>query len=214
MKPLQIIAFIVIAVLDLYMVINDLPRVWTKPLLMLSLVVFSLFQLRQKSKDHLLFLTAQCFALFGDISLLGNGSLSFILGLGSFLIMQLLYAFVFFKQKAIGVHKRRLAIGLIIVIGLVFFKILLPYTGHLMLPVILYNISILGMVIMALLRWKVSGYWLVVIGAILFLISDATLGYAKFVGPILHSGFIIMFTYSAAQLCIVHGYLKPLNTEK
>lgn len=211
MKAFQIIIFIVIAVLDLYMVVNDLPRIWTKPLLMLSLLVFSLIQLREKAKAHLVFLIAQCFALLGDISLLGNGSLSFMLGLGSFLIMQLLYAFVFFKQRAIGVHKQRLAIGLILAVGIVFFKILIPHTGDLLLPVILYNVSILGMVIMAVLRWKVSGYWLVIVGAILFLISDATLGYAKFVGPILHSGFIIMFTYSAAQLCIVHGYLKPMK---
>lgn len=213
MKPFQIICFIAIAAADLYMVVNHLPRYWTKPLIMLSLFVFSVFQLKGKLKEHILFLIAQCFAFLGDVFLLGSGSQYFILGLSSFLIMQLLYTYVFYRQKGIGVYKHRFSIGLIILVACVFFAILLPHTAELKVPVIFYNLSIIGMTIIAVLRWKVKGYYFVVIGALLFLISDATLGYAKFVAPIEYSGFIVMLTYCAAQLCIAHGYLGPYTSE-
>lgn len=210
MKRIHIVIFIVIAALDLYMVVNNLPRYWTKPLLMLSLILWSTIQLKGKVRDHKVFLVAQCFAFLGDVFLLGDGNTFFILGLGSFLVMQFLYAYVFYRQKGIGFHKHRLPVGLIMVVGFLFLAMLLPHTGQLKIPVIVYNLSIMGMVIFAILRWKVKGYYLVVIGAVLFLISDATLGYAKFVDQVSYSGFIVMLTYSAAQLCIVNGYLKAL----
>lgn len=214
MKPFQIICFIAIAAADLYMVVNHLPRYWTKPLIMLSLFVFSVIQLKGKLKEHILFLIAQCFAFFGDVFLLGSGSQYFIFGLASFLMTHILYAYVFYQQKGIGVHKHRFSIGLIILISCLFLANLLPYTAELMVPVIFYNLSIVGMAIFAVLRWKVKGYYFVVFGALLFMISDATLGYSKFVDRLSYSGFIVMLTYCFAQLFIAHGYLSPYVSEK
>jgi uncharacterized membrane protein YhhN len=48
---------------------------------------------------------ALIFALLGDIFLLQEAENYFLLGLGSFFIMQLLYAYVFAKQIRIGALK-------------------------------------------------------------------------------------------------------------
>ena len=80
-----------------------------------------------------------------------------------------------------------------------------------LLPVFFYMLVILTMATSAYLRrdnvGKVS-YNFVLIGAILFLISDSLLAVNKFYTPLAYSNISIMFTYAFAQLFIVFGLLK------
>jgi len=208
MKNWQIILFSIISVADLTVIVLDMPRFITKPLILLSLFIFCFIQLRQQNKKHFLLLAALFFAFLGDVFLLGSGDVFFMLGLCSFLIMQITYCYIFFTQKMIGIQNRKWP-----VIGLVFILILflirfVPHTGTLMIPVTVYSISIVFMSIFAILRWKVRGYWWVVIGALSFMISDAVLGVNKFAISIPYGGLIVMSTYCFAQGCIVHGLLQ------
>jgi len=207
MKKWQLILFVIISLADLTMIAFDLPRQLTKPLILSSLFIFSLIQLGARWKEFTLLLIALWFAFLGDVFLLGHGEQFFMLGLGSFLIMQLTYCYLFFKQKMIGVHQRKWPVLVLLLILILFMILFIPQTGALKVPVSIYSISIVFMAILAILRWKARGYWWVVIGAIFFMISDGVLGVNKFASAVPYAGLIVMATYCMAQGCIVHGLL-------
>jgi len=78
-------------------------------------------------------------------------------------------------------------------------------------PVILYMVIILLMLLSALNRYgKVNGlsYILVVIGAMLFVISDSLIAITKFHMNINFGGIVIMITYVAGQYLIALGCLR------
>ncbi len=61
-----------------------------------------------------------------------------------------------------------------------------------------------------------AGKWMMV-GALLFVISDSTLAINKFYKPFEMAGVLIMLTYGLAQLFIVEGagrYIISVNKEK
>ena len=80
-----------------------------------------------------------------------------------------------------------------------------------LIPVLFYMLTILTMSTAAYLRkgsvHKIS-YNLVLLGAVLFMVSDSILALNKFYKPLAFSHVSIMFTYAIAQLCIVLGMLK------
>jgi uncharacterized membrane protein YhhN len=93
-------------------------------------------------------------------------------------------------------------------IGLVSF--LYGDLAEMKLPVIIYAIVILTMLSGAINRSeKVNqhSYWLVLAGAILFVISDSAIAVNKFSLPFESSGIVIMSTYILAQYLIVTGYI-------
>lgn len=208
MKIWQIIIFLLLLAADLYAVHNGNPsRVFTKPLLLICLILFFVINLKGKIKDNLLMLTGMGFALLGDIFLLGGSNTHFMLGLSSFLIMQIIYSMVFFREKAIGVHQRRWQVFPVFIVTMLFLGYILPHAGILSIAVIVYALSIMMMLIFAILRWKVSGYWWIVAGACAFMFSDSLLSINKFDGPVSNAGIGVMLSYGLAQLMICHGYL-------
>ena len=71
-------------------------RYITKPLILLSLIGYFLYSTQTvRHKVRWIFLAALVFAFAGDCFLIGEGY--FILGLGSFLIMQILYTVSFLE---------------------------------------------------------------------------------------------------------------------
>ena len=208
MKNWQIAVFILILGADIFMIINGMSRTITKPLILLSLIIFTLSTLGGSWKDHFLFLLGMIFAWLGDVLLLGDGNLFFILGLASFLTMQLIYSYVFFRQKAIGIHNRMKQFFAVIALSILFILFLLPKVEtEMQVPVIVYFLSIVLMTVLAILRWKVKGYYFVLVGALLFMFSDGLLGLNKFGDPIKYAGIGVMLSYGLAQLFICHGYL-------
>lgn len=82
-------------------------------------------------------------------------------------------------------------------------------------PVIIYTVIILIMLSGAINRMEKvnkSSFYLVLTGAILFVISDSAIAVNKFSFAFAYSSIIIMSTYAAAQLLIVLGYVKQLRT--
>jgi uncharacterized membrane protein YhhN len=134
------------------------------------------------------------------------------LGLGSFLICQILYAMVFFKfgsQPLVGPVSR---IGSLLVsiylLLLTFF--LFPFLGELFIPVLIYSLAISTMLVLAIgLEGKIDGRIAVLIigGAAFFVISDSLLATDKFVEPFPLSRLMVMSTYLLAQYGIVFGVL-------
>ena len=185
----------------------------TKPLLLISLIIFFLKehnQLDEKTKN--LTLAALFFSLLGDILLMFTNQSSnfFIGGLLAFLMAHIMYILVFLKKKSTRKNTSFLMLFLLIY-GLGIFYFLKDGLGELLVPVIIYMLVILTMVITAFSRLtcvsKMS-YNLVFLGAIFFVTSDSLLALNKFYEPFETAGIFIMLTYAIAQYFIVLGLKK------
>jgi len=180
-------------------------RVIIKPLLLISLMV--LYFVSTKKFDWL-FLMALFFAFLGDTFLLSDDF--FLIGLGSFLIMQLLYAYCFFRHRGqMAAHK---LLGILIVAamtGLMLYTIIPDLGGEFKVPVIVYSASLDLMAVSAIARRHHSdGYTWILFGVFFFLISDSLLGLGKFGGANELARLLVMPTYIIAQYLIVKGYLR------
>jgi uncharacterized membrane protein YhhN len=203
-KHLQLL-YIIIATADILSLLFYEPlRVITKPLLMVSLIgYYFLFAVHFK----ILFLLALFFALLGDIFLLGNGLNYFLMGLGSFLIMQVLYACVFYENRS-QISAQDLIGGVILaLIGIILIYILWPnLSSTFKIPVSIYSLAILVMAFFAVRRKKSNATYLpVLVGALFFVSSDALLAINEFTEILNHAGLWVMITYILAQFFIVTG---------
>jgi len=211
-------AFVFTFILVLELICNQLENLsqWhyvTKPLIVISLIVFFLRQSRSLHKTirNFTFL-ALIFSLAGDILLMfdNQNPKFFMLGLIAFLMAHVMYIIVYLKHR----NKSRQSLPLIVILLLYasgLFYLLKVGLGAMLMPVVVYMVVILTMATTAYLRkGSVSNlnYFLVLLGAILFLISDSLLSVNLFYKPILFANIIIMVTYAFAQFFIVLGILK------
>ena len=157
-------------------------------------------------------LLALSFSLLGDVLLMfvHKSANFFISGLISFLIAHIMYIFVFLKNRN-NEKNTLLFLGILLIYGVSIFCFLHDGLGDLFIPVLIYMTIILLMANTAFSRKgsvPILSYNLVLIGAILFVISDSLLAINKFYQPIYLAHTSIMFTYTLAQLFIVFGVKK------
>ncbi|WP_255637098.1 lysoplasmalogenase [Dyadobacter sp. NIV53] len=192
----------------------------TKPLIMVSVIIYSFQTKTQRKVRGLLFFNAGLFfALFGDIFLMIQEEDLFIPGLASFLSMQILYAYAFYLDNPLKLTSKFAYIRLapFLLFAITFYIILQPYlTGIVIkIAVAIYALGIASMAWMSFLRKnKVSNgsFLMVVNGAILFLISDSVIAVDKFITAIPLNTVWVMSTYCFAQYLIAIGYLKTKQT--
>ena len=203
MKKIFPYLFLVIFVLQLIGVYLDSPlRLMTKPLIMISLAFYYFVYARS---FKMLFFAAIVAALMGDIFLMWEDEMSFILGLSSFLLMQVLYTVIFTSQK--DTHDIYDWIGAVLVAvaaaGIMY--VLIPdVEGVLKIAVSVYCLCIMAMVVSAV--WRKKPHWSyvpVLCGALLFMISDAILAINRFSIAIEYGSLIVIGTYMVAQYLIV-----------
>ena len=156
----------------------------------------------------------------GDVALMfvGLKATWFMTGLVLFLAGHIFYIITYRQHRSesderelLPVQKIRFALPIVLAgTGLV--VVLFPMlTGGLQLPVIIYATAITVMVMTAIFRFgrtNNKSYWLVLTGALLFMVSDSILAINKFLGAIEMGGVLIMLTYIAAQFLIVEGLRK------
>lgn len=143
----------------------------------------------------------------GDV-LLACGPRFFVSGLAAFLCAHLVYVALFLRRGARpGPDFPRFVFRLALLLyGLAFGAWLSPSLGTLRLPVFAYIAAILAMVAAAhRANYRNRS---VLLGALLFLLSDSLLGANRFKTPIPLAGFLIWITYYAAQLAITRGVLS------
>jgi uncharacterized membrane protein YhhN len=96
----------------------------------------------------------------------------------------------------------------------VLITVLSPHLGDMKLPVCIYGIVISFMFFLAMhmlsIPNKIAGRWMM-LGALLFVISDSILAIDKFYSSFDFAGILIMLTYGSAQLFLVQGAVKYLN---
>lgn len=205
--------FIVISFLYLLLLISGKEDMawWLKPLLIPFLI--SIVAISDKFSTQRILLFALFFSWIGDVLLLfaDQHSLFFIGGLVSFLIAHLVYIFLFQKQTKINnntIYLRFIPVVVIYLLGILY--VLWSSLNEMKIPVIIYAIVISAMLLMsikAFFEWKKPTNHLVLIGAILFVISDSILAINKFVSPVPMSSLLIMSTYLGAQYFIVKSIL-------
>lgn len=180
----------------------------TKPLIMISVMVFYFLQTQnQRNFQDKWMLMAFFFSLLGDTFLMFSGEKYFMFGLGSFLITHLFYIFTFSRNWL----KSNILARIFFVIFSIIMLFLLQHniSNSLIIPIVIYMITITIMAISASERNANSeSYRMVLLGAILFLLSDSLIALDKFVVPIPFQTFLIMGTYVLAQYLIAVGFLK------
>lgn len=197
------------------------PLRWvTKPLPMLALIAW---YGRERQQAHApqggLVLLALVLSLVGDLLLLNNGQLFFMAGLGTFLVAHVCYVISFWRQRGPGDSlvanpMRLMAVFAVLgVAGYMLFQVMQAALRERQLfgPVAAYVAVISAMVITALHRRggvPELSHRLVLVGALLFFLSDALLALSLFVQPFALSGLWIMSTYYAAQALITVGYRR------
>lgn len=192
----------------------------TKPLLMPSLLFYFLGTV-QKSPLNRYVSMALIFSFLGDTLLMfaGQNDLLFLAGLVGFLIAHIIYIII--NMSAKNVYEKGLKPQwqdiFFLLYGMVMFSIIKEGLGEMYFPALIYTVIICLMAITARKRWGKSdseSFWLVMIGASFFVVSDSLLAVNKFVGEFDMSGPAIMVTYLIAQFLLVEGYKRFVENIK
>lgn len=192
------------------------PDVAVKALIMPLLIVILMVNLwKENTGKHRLFILALVFSWAGDIALAftRQNEMMFITGLLCFLVTQLLYFIVFFftPVRSYAVRKSAFSLLPVYAFGAAILFYMFDDLGELRIPVIVYTFVILTMLAGAITRInKVSriSFYLVLFGAVLFVLSDSILAINKFSNPFMEARALNMSTYICGQFLIVMGYIK------
>lgn len=142
---------------------------------------------------------ALALSLCGDIALMFSGDRAFLLGLGSFLLAHILFVVAFAGS---GLVAPPLWSWMAVSAGGLFLIWLLPRTGKLKIPVLIYVLALAGMSLVAAGRFDIRGgdrsAILAVAGALIFLLSDAALSVRQFHRSYPRAQFLILSSYFLA----------------
>lgn len=201
----------------------NLPGFWpgfiTKALIIPILIILFLSNMNPlKNRLHRFMFAGLLFSWAGDVSLefSKDNSNMFIPGLACFLMAHVMYFTVFLITPGKNTILKKYIWLLIpvIIYGVILVAYLYKYLGEMRLPVIVYAVVILTMLTGAINRIekvKKESYFLVLAGAILFVISDSSIAVNKFSHQFDSSGMVIMSTYIVAQYLIVAGYISQFS---
>lgn len=188
-----------------------------KPLLASSLIFWLLANVGINNKKiQNLTVAALFFSLIGDVLLMFEQSdpFFFIGGLIGFLIAHLCYIVVFSSMiQQFSITHKWWIVAFVGCYYATLLYILFPFLGELKIPVAVYGFVISSMFFYALhfLFNKNKACLFILIGAILFVVSDSILAVNKFYSSFNSAGFFIMLTYAFAQYFIVRGIKSYAN---
>jgi uncharacterized membrane protein YhhN len=219
-KKYWILLFAIILIGDLIgiQLKNSLIQSFTKPLIIP--VIIGYFDSKIPNLMNGLskwVLAALLFSLLGDFLLMfeRNGSIFFLLGLSAFLIAHIFYIIFFHKVRVKeNVKSNPWLLVLVAIYYAALINLLAPHLADMKIPVLIYGVVISFMCMLAMhmlfIKNKTAGQWMMV-GALLFVMSDSILAINKFYQPFEAAGVLIMLTYGLAQFFIVEGAIKYIR---
>ncbi|HQV56298.1 MAG: lysoplasmalogenase [Chitinophagaceae bacterium] len=161
---------------------------------------------------------ALIFSWIGDVLLMfqDKKDIFFLLGLSSFLLAHIFYIIYFHKARLRdNVKSNPWLLVIVVVYYAALISFLSPYLGDMKLPVRIYGIVISFMFMLALhmffIKNKSAGKWMM-IGALLFVLSDSLLAIDRFYQTFEFAGILIILTYALAQFFIVKGAVDYFNS--
>ena len=172
----------------------------------------------EMNRFHEMILIALLFSWGGDmlLQLSQFHETLFLVGVGSFLVTQVIYTIMFFNTKGPNVvffKKFYLALP-VAGYGVLIIWYLKDGLGDMLIPITVYAMAILTMLFAALNREKKvnrQSYILVLLGALFFILSDSLIMINRIKIPFDLARVIIMSTYITAQYLIAAGCLKQYN---
>ena len=182
------------------------PSVFRTVIKTLPLSTFALIALATGAPWPLV--AALALSALGDACLAQEGEISFLAGLGSFLLAHIAYAVIFFTRGSGWEAASIVVLAAIIVFSLAYGSFLVRKAGQLAVPVAIYVLAI------AVMGFGAATYGgLVLLGAASFMASDAILGAEKFVLADDHkllnlSAPAIWILYFAGQALILYGFMN------
>ena len=222
-KKYWIFLFAVILIGDLVgiQLNNNLVQSFLKPLIITTLIGYFDSQLNSITKGLAKWvLFALLFSLLGDVVLMfqETKSIFFLLGLSAFLIAHIFYIIFFYKVRVKeNVKSNPWLLVLVVIYYAALIGLLSPYLADMKIPVFVYGIVISFMFMLAMhmlfIKNKAAGQWMMV-GALLFVMSDSILAVNKFYQPFEIAGVLIMLTYGLAQLFIIEGAIRYIRNQQ
>jgi len=169
------------------------------------ITLFWYYYVNSKSLNKL-FVAGLFFSFLGDVLLLGTGELYFILGLLFFLIAHVFYILMVLKLlKKTQISQILIASVPYLLVFIALINVLYSGLGEMKIPVIVYaiTISVFGMTSLILfLQNKTNTTFLLVLGVLIFITSDAVLALNMFYEKQTFYPLLIMLTYVIAQFLI------------
>jgi len=195
----------------------ELLRTISKPLLMPALAFF-FYKEAPASPLNRHVMAALLFSWLGDTLLMfvSEADIFFMLGLSSFLLAHLVYIIINMSAvtEAGSGFKPQWQDLPFLLYGFLIFGMLKDNLGDMYFPALAYAVVICIMALTARKRWKRSdnqSFWLVMSGALVFMVSDSLLALNRFLDPIPQSDLLIMTTYIVAQFLIIKGLIAFLQ---
>jgi uncharacterized membrane protein YhhN len=214
----SLVNFVIVALHLLGQYLNNTVLMsYTKPLMLIWLAVFLVLKTGLKGRFHKRIITGLGFAIIADLLLLrsSNSDQYFIYGLLAFMLCNVFYIRAFYLdfKSAPELDKRgaRIAIISCALLSTIFFFMLRPHLGGMRVLILAYIIVISMMVMMAAFRNQrvnKESFQLILIGAVLFMLSDAFVAYDKFIYSFYGSHLIIALSYISAQYLITLGAVE------
>ena len=209
--------FLVVSIVYVFGIIFEISSLFLlKPFILLLLISMYLVSTSNLNYTYIL---ALCFSLLGDVILMFSGELYFIIGLLFFLVAHLFFIRIVLKR----LNKTSLktvvfsSLPFVIVYMLLLF-FLKEFLSSMLIPVIIYGfvISTFGSVaLMVYFNNKTNESILMLIGAIVFVLSDSILAINKFYFSAIYFEVLVMITYIMAQYLIYKSMvLNQLNTRR
>lgn len=198
---------------------NNSLQYFSKPSLMLILILYYAFNTRNFPSVKYLIIVALVFSWLGDVILLLDKQYKtlFVYGLIAFLVAHIFYIFYFWRIRKLNfVTKLPNALIFIGIAGysLALFAYVAPNARNLLIPVAVYALIISIMFAVSFTAFDFSKHdfgKICVAGSLLFLVSDSILAINRFVSPFSLAPVFIMLTYAVAQLLITEGSLRNLR---
>jgi uncharacterized membrane protein YhhN len=199
MNSVALLAFLGLAVTD-WIAVGQQRReleVLAKPATLAALLIYA------SADPHASrwLMTALALSLLGDVYLMLPGD-RFIAGLSAFLLAHVAYIFAFDVSAKSGL----LWLLLVLVVSSPFaLRILRAVTDPAMRNAVAVYMAVIGFMAASALA---SGSWAATVGAVLFVVSDLTIAWDRFVRPFPAARMMIIVTYHLGQWGLVEGLLR------
>ena len=210
-KKIALFVFVLVSVLDIIGIMFKVESLLFlfKPFIILSLLFLYLKSVFEINK---LYAIALIFSFFGDVFLMYPGQFFFKIGLVSFLIAHLLFIKIVLNriEKVTFFNILKAVVPFGIFLSMLIFTIK-DSLNELLIPVLVYGFAISTFGVVSLIGYletkTIQSIWML-IGVIIFMISDSILAINKFYYPAHIFEVGIMMTYIIAQYLIFKSMVQ------
>ncbi len=168
-------------------------------------------------KERILIFLALFFSLIADIVLITDNLFFLVVGMSMFILVKICYSIVYFFKAQFDIDRLLPFLTICLLYSLFVIYFLYDAIGELYIPVYTYIFISLVMTKMAYLRYKrvnSKSYYLVLLGAIVFIISETIMAFYNFYKPLPFTFTLVMTTYALSQYLSIRGIILQNSSEK